>query len=173
MEMVRPITPPTPAIVVIALVSFEKKKTMYALRASDGTWSAIEMMTHSTTPTTRIAVLISRKRVGTSSRLSQPTQSESIRRVSRDVVLMELFRWRTFDDRDRGGAHPEKILVRIFDFDTDRKSLRHSDPVQLALHIRHAGRRQIDFAFRLNRPSDSLHFSAEALVRRGRKINNR
>src|SRR5262249_11227606 len=122
------------------------------------------MMTQSTTPATRIAVLISRKRVGASSRLNQPTQSESIGRASRNVALMELFRRRTFDDRDRGRAHTEKILVGIFDFDAHRKTLRDADPVQFALHIRHAGGRQIDLALRFNSPSDSLHFSAEALV---------
>jgi hypothetical protein len=36
---------------------------------------------------------------------------------------------RAFDDRDRGRAHAEKIDIRIFDFDADRKALRDSDPV--------------------------------------------
>src|SRR5215471_20988895 len=96
------------------------------------------MMTQSTTPRTRIPVLISRKRVGASSRLNQPIQSESIGRASRNVALMELFRRRTFDDRDRGRAHTEKILVGIFDFDADREPLRDAYPVQLALYVRHA-----------------------------------
>src|SRR5262249_29883384 len=131
------------------------------------------MMTHSTTPVTRIAVLISRKRVGASSRFNQAIQSESIGRASRNVVLMELFRRRAFDDRDRGRAHAKKILVGIFDFDADREPLRDTHPVQFALHVWHTGGWKIDLALRFNSPSDSLHFSAEALVRRGRKINNR
>src|SRR4029453_16050806 len=99
------------------------------------------MMTQSTGPATRIAVLTSRKRVGASSRLSQPIQSESIGRASRNVVLMKSFTRRTFDDRDGGGAHPEKILVGIFDFNTDRARLRDAHPVEFAFHIRHAGGR--------------------------------
>src|SRR5215472_1901587 len=99
------------------------------------------MMTQSTTQTTRIAVLTLRRRVGASSCLSQPIQSESVGRASRNVALIWLaclicrasvpgaetfyrnalqlmcsahsFRRRTFDDRDRGRAHTEKILVRI------------------------------------------------------------
>src|SRR5262249_34697546 len=101
------------------------------------------MMTHSTTPMTRIAVLISRKRVGASSRVSQPIQSESIGRASRNVVLMELFPRRTFNDCNCGCAHAEKILVGIFDFDADWESLRDADPVQLAFDVGHARGRQV------------------------------
>src|SRR5262249_10821693 len=133
-----PMYPSTPRSLVTVLVFCEKKKTMYALMASSGTCSAIEMITQSTTPTTSIAVLRSRKGSGASSCLSQPIQSESIGRASRNVVLMELFGRRTLDDRDRGRAHAEKILVRIFDFDAHGKTLRDAHPVQLALHVRHA-----------------------------------
>src|SRR5262245_26341633 len=125
------------------------------------------MMTQSTAPMTRMAVLISRKCVGASSRLSQPTQLESIGRASRNVVLMELFRRRTFDDRNRGRAHAEKILIRLFDFDPDRETLRDAHPVQFAFHIWDAGCREIDLALRLNRPSDSLHHPAKSLIGRG------
>src|SRR5437899_5342109 len=98
-----------------------------------------------------MAVLILRALVGASSPLSQPSQWESSGRASRRVALMKLFRGRrTFDDRDRGSAHPEKIFVRIFDFDADRKTLRHPHPVQFALHIRDTRRRQIDLAFGLH-----------------------
>src|SRR5690242_18196093 len=115
------------------------------------------MMTQSTGPATRIAVLTSRKRVGASSRLSQPIQSESNGRASRNVALMKSFaRRRSFDDRDRRSAHAEKILVGIFDFDANRETLRDTDPVQFAFHIRHTRRREIEFAFSLHRPSDSL-----------------
>ena len=99
------------------------------------------MMTQSTTPRTRIAVLISRKRVGASSRLSQPIQSESIGRASRNVALTELFRRRTFDDRDGGRAHAEKIVVGIFDFDADREPLSDAYPVQLPLYDRDCAKR--------------------------------
>ena len=87
------------------------------------------MMTQSATQTTSIAVLISRKGVGANSRLSQPIQFESVGRASINVVLMELFWRRIFDDRDRGCAHAKQILVWIFDFDAHRKSLRDPHPV--------------------------------------------
>src|SRR5215468_11102926 len=137
------------------------------------------MITHKTTPPTTIAVRISRARVGASSRFNQPNQCESLasepdwRNASTNVALMELFRRWTFDDRDRGRAHTEKILVRIFDFDPNREALRDAHPVQFAFHVRHSRGRQIDLAFGLHGPTDSLHFSTEALVRRGREINNR
>src|SRR6266480_5626653 len=131
------------------------------------------MMTHKTAPATMMAVRISRRRVGASSLFNQPTQSESLGRVSRNVALMELFpRW-TIDDRDRGRAHPEKIGIGILDFDAHGESLRDAHPIQFTFHIRHAGGRQIDLALRLNRPTNPLHFSTEALVRCGRKINDR
>src|SRR6516225_6495158 len=128
------------------------------------------MMTHKTTPTTRMTVLIWRRRVGANSRFNQPTQSESSGCASSKVALIELFPRRTFDDRDRGRAHAEKILVRVFDFDTHRKALRDAHPVEFALHVRNAAEWQIDLAFGLHCPSDPLHFSTETLVRRGRKI---
>src|SRR5438132_10236968 len=137
------------------------------------------MITHKTAPATMTAVRISRALVGASSRLSQPSQSESIgsepdwRNASRNVALMELFPRRTFDDRDRGRAHAEKIRVGIFDFDANRKALRDAHPVEFAFDVRNSRWRQIDLALRLNRPTNSLHFSTEALVRRGRKVNDR
>src|SRR5205807_865108 len=131
------------------------------------------MMTHKAAPATMMAVRILRACVGASALLNQWFQSESSGRASRNVALTKLFRRRTFDDRDRGRPHTEKILVWIFDFDTDRESLRDAHPVQFALHIRHAGGRQIEVAFRLHCPTDSLHFAAEALVRRGREVNDR
>src|SRR5262249_6229415 len=67
----------------------------------------------------------------------------------------------------------EKIGVGIFDFDAYWESLRHADPVQFALHVRNSRRRQIDLAFGLNCPTDSLHSATEALVRRRREIDNR
>jgi hypothetical protein len=87
------------------------------------------MITHKTAPPTRIAVRILRARVGANSLFSQVIQSELTERASRNVALMELFLRRTFDDRDRGRAHAEKIDIRIFDFDPNRKALRDSDPV--------------------------------------------
>src|SRR6476659_3163341 len=69
---------------------------------------------------------------------------------------------RTFDNRYGGRAHAEKILVGIFDFDTDRESLRYAYPVQFPFHVRHPGGRQIDLALWLNSPSNSLHFSVKA-----------
>src|SRR3954463_902988 len=131
------------------------------------------MMTHKMVPATMMAVRILRALIGASSPLSQPSQSESSGRASRSVALMKLFRRRTFDDRDRGCAHPEKIEIRIFDLDADRESLRDAHPVQFALHIRNTCRRQVDLAFRLHRPPDSLHLSTKALPRRGREVNNR
>src|SRR6266513_2069174 len=128
MPMVAPISPRSPVSFVRNFVSFETKKIIYAETDSSGTWSVIEMMTHKTAPATMMAVLILRALVGASSRLSQPSQSESIGRASTNVALI-LFRWRTFDDRDRGRAHAEKILVGIVDFDANRKALRDSDPV--------------------------------------------
>src|SRR5258707_4320281 len=130
------------------------------------------MMTHKTAPVTMMAVRISRARVGASSCRNQPIQSESRGRASRNVALMELFP-RTLDDRDRGRAHAEEIRVGIFDFDADRESLRDAHPVQFAFHVRNSRWRQINLAFGLNRPSDSLHFSSKSLVRRGREVNNR
>src|SRR6266567_5356002 len=130
------------------------------------------MITHKTAPATMMAVLILRACVGASSLLNQWFQSESSGRASRNVALTKLFRRRTFDDRDRGRPHAEKILVGIFDFDADWKTLGDAYPVQLAFHVRNSRRRQIDFAFGLHCPSDSLHFSTEALVRRGRKVND-
>src|SRR6266436_5038805 len=130
------------------------------------------MMTHKTAPATMMAVLISRALVGASSCRNQPIQSESIGRPSRNVALMELF-LRTLDDRDRGRAHAEKIRVGIFDFDANRKALRDAHPVKFAFDVRNSRWRQIDLALRLNRPTNSLHFSTEALVRRGRKVNDR
>src|SRR6266576_3586177 len=117
------------------------------------------MTTHKTAPTTIIAVLISRGDVGASSLFNQPFQLESIGRASTNVSLMELFPRRTFDDRNRRRAHPEKIFVRILDFDAHRKTLRDAHPVQFALHVRHTRGGQIDLAFGLHRPSDSLDFS--------------
>src|ERR1700719_1934540 len=104
------------------------------------------MMTHKTAPATMMAVLILRALVGASSRLSQPSQSESTesepdwRNASRNVALMDSFP-RTFDDRDRGRAHPEKIGIGILHFDAHRKALRDADPVQFAFHIRYTGGR--------------------------------
>src|SRR5215467_423226 len=98
------------------------------------------MITQSTTPMTSIAVLRSRKGSGANSCLSQPNQSESTGRASANVVAMELFRWRTFDDCDRGCAHAEKILVWTFDLDAYREALRDPHPVQFALHVWHSGR---------------------------------
>src|SRR6266705_3190486 len=131
------------------------------------------MMTHKTAPATMMAVLISRPRVGASSLLNQWFQSESSGRASRNVALTKLFPRRTFDDRNRGRAHAEKILVGIFDCDADWKALGDAYPVQFAFHVRNSRRRQIDFAFRLHCPTDSLNLSAKALVRRGRKVNDR
>src|SRR4051812_31137536 len=105
------------------------------------------MSTHKTAPATMMAVRILRACVGASSLLNQWFQSESSGRASRNVALMKLFRWRTLDDRDCGRAHPEKILVGTLDFDANRESLRDTHPVQFALHVGHAGRRQIDLAF--------------------------
>src|SRR5260370_21608180 len=124
------------------------------------------MMTHKTVPATMIAVLISRARVGASSLISQPIQSESLgsepdwRNASRNVALMELFPLRTFDDRDCGRAHAEKILVGIFDLDANRKALRDSHPRQFALHVRHACGRQIALAFGFPCASESLNLPA-------------
>ncbi len=87
------------------------------------------MMTHKTAPATMMAVLISRGCVGASSRLSQPIQSESSGRASRNVALMKLFLWRTFDDRDRGRPHTEKVRVWIFDLDAHGETLGDSHPV--------------------------------------------
>src|SRR6266699_6559174 len=129
------------------------------------------MMTHKTAPATMMAVRISLARVGASSCRNQPIQSESIGRASRNVALMELF-LRTLDDRDRGRAHAEKIRVGIFDFDANRKALRDAHPVEFAFDVRNSRWRQIDLALRLHRPTNSLHFSTEALVRRGREIND-
>src|SRR6266487_4150445 len=131
------------------------------------------MMTHKAAPATMMAVRILRACVGASSLLNQWFQSESSGRASRNVALTKLFRRRTFDDRDRGRPHAEKILVGIFDFDADWKTLGDAYPVQLAFHVRNTRRRQIDFAFGLHCPSDSLHFSSKSLVRRGRQVNNR
>src|SRR5437016_10607800 len=131
------------------------------------------MMTHKTAPATMMAVRILRACVGASSLLNQWFQSESSGRASRNVALTKLFPRRTFDDRNRGRAHAEKILVGIFDFDADWKTLGDAYPVQFAFHVRNSRRRQIDFAFRLHCPTDSLHFSTEALVRRRREINDR
>src|ERR1700736_4441166 len=114
------------------------------------------MMTHKTAPPTMMAVLILRALVGASSRRNHAIQSESMGRASRNVALMDLFP-RTFDDRDRRRAHPEKVGIRILNLDANWESLRDADPVQFALHVRHAGGRQIDLALGLNRPSDSLH----------------
>src|SRR5437660_3437876 len=123
------------------------------------------MMMHKAAPATMMAVRILRSCVGASSLLNQRFQSESSGRASRNVALTKLFRRRTFDDRDRGRPHAEKILVGIFDFDTDRESLRDAHPVQFALHIRHAGGREIDLAFGLHCPSDALNFYARASAR--------
>src|SRR4029450_7267459 len=98
------------------------------------------MTTHKTTPTTRMAVLISLSRVGASSRFIQANQSESLGRA-RNVALMELFPWRTLDNGNRGRAHAEKILVGIFDFDANGETLRHAHPVEFALHNRHRAKR--------------------------------
>src|SRR4030095_3803944 len=125
------------------------------------------MITHKTTPLMMIAVLISRARVGASSRFNQPTQSESIARASRNVAFMRSFARRPFDDRNGGRAHPEKILIWIFYFDAHRESLRDTHPVQFAFHNRHSAKGQIGLAFGLHGPSNSLDASAEALVRRG------
>src|SRR5216117_3112301 len=92
------------------------------------------MMTHKAAPATMMAVRILRACVGASSLLNQWFQTESSGRASRNVALTKLFRRRTFDDRDRGRPHAEKILVGILDFDTDRESLRDAHPVQFALH---------------------------------------
>src|SRR5437879_7663804 len=130
------------------------------------------MMTHKTAPATMMAVRISRARAGASSCRNQPIQSESGGCASRNVALMELFP-RTLDDRDRGRAHAEEIRVGIFDFDANRKALRDAHPVQFAFQVRNSRWRQLELALRLHRPSDSLNLSAEALVRCGRKINDR
>src|SRR6266705_3615177 len=122
------------------------------------------MMTHKTAPATMMAVLISRPRVGASSLLNQWFQSESSGRASRNVALTKLFRWRTFDDRNRGRAHAEKILVGIFDFDTDRESLRDAHPVEFAFDVRNSRWRQIELALRINRSTNPLHFSNVALA---------
>ena len=140
MAIVTPMSPPTPTMVVASLLGFETKKIMYAVIASSGTCNAIEMMTHKTVPATMMAVLISRVRVGASSCRNQPTQSESIGRAPRNVSLMSLPARRTLDDCDRGRAHAEKILIRIFDFDADWESLRDADPIQLAFDIRNPRR---------------------------------
>src|SRR5438874_10257114 len=130
------------------------------------------MMTHKTAPATMMAVRISRARAGASSCRNQPIQSESRGCASRNVALMKLFP-RTLDDRDRGRAHAEEIWVGIFDFDANRKALRDPHPVQFAFNVRNSRWRQIELALRLNRPTNPLHFSTEALVRRGREINDR
>src|SRR5207302_10252414 len=97
------------------------------------------MMTHKAAPATMMAVRILRACVGASSLLNQWFQSESSGRVSRNVALPKLFRRRTFDDRSRGCAHAEKILVGFLNFATVRKSLRDAHLVQCAPHISHAG----------------------------------
>src|SRR5438270_11423532 len=97
------------------------------------------MMTHKAAPATMMAVRILRSCVGASSLLNQRFQSESSGRGSRNVALTKVFRRGTFDDRDRGRPHAEPILVGIFDFDTDRESLRDADRVHVALHRRDGG----------------------------------
>src|SRR5213596_3791849 len=131
------------------------------------------MMTHKAAPATMMAVRILRACVGASSLLNQWFQSESSGRASRNVALTKLFRRRTFDDRNRGRPHAEKILVGIFDFDTDRESLRDAHPVEFAFDVRNSRWRQIELALRLHCPADSLDFSTKALVRRGREVNDR
>src|SRR5215470_8957442 len=121
----------------------------------------MEMMTHKTVPTTMIAVRISRSRVGLSSRFKNPIQSKSSDRVSWKVALIKSLSRRTFDNRHCGSAHPEKILVWIFDFDTNWKPLRDPYPVQFAFHVRNSGRWQVELALGLNCPSDSLDYSTE------------
>src|SRR4030095_11066180 len=108
MPMVAPIPPRTAVTVVSFFVGCEMKKIIKAVTATSGTCNVIEMITHKTAPPARIAVRILRARVGASSRLNQPIQSESLGRASRKVALMELFPRRTFDDRDRGRAHAEQ-----------------------------------------------------------------
>src|SRR5207237_10644448 len=93
------------------------------------------MMTHKAAPATMMAVRILRACVSASSLLNQWFQSESSGRASRNVELTKLFQRRTFDDRDRGPPHAEKILVGIFDFDTDRESLCDQHPVQFEFQI--------------------------------------
>src|SRR4029453_11834941 len=127
----------------------------------------MEMITHNVTPLTMLAVRISRARVGASSRFNQPTQLESIGRASSNVALMKLLRQRTFDDRNCRSTHSEKILIGIFDFDPNGKTLRDPHPVQFAFHNRHSAKGQIGLAFGLHCPSNSLHSSAKSLVRRG------
>src|SRR6266550_5818337 len=85
----------------------------------------------------------------------------------------KLFRRRTFDDRNRGCSHTKKIDIGIFDFDANRKALRDAHPVEFAFDVRNSRWRQIELALRLHRPTNPLYFSTEALVRRGREINNR
>src|SRR5215468_6111282 len=98
-------------------------------------------------------------------------------RIHRNVLQLmrppNSFARRTFDNRHCGSAHPEKILVWIFDFDTNWKPLRDPYPVQFAFHVRNSGRWQVELALGLNCPSDSLDYSTEALVRSRREINNR
>ena len=48
--------------------------------------------------------------------------------LRRSMIRELILRW-TFDDRDRGRAHAEKILVGIFDFDANRETLCYSHPV--------------------------------------------
>src|SRR6266513_78740 len=85
----------------------------------------------------------------------------------------KLFRRWTFDDRHRGCSHTKKIDIGIFDFDANRKALRDAHPVEFAFDVRNSRWRQIELALRLHRPTNPLYFSTEALVRRGREINNR
>src|SRR5258708_27253997 len=107
------------------------------------------MITHKPAPPTMMAVRILRARVGASSRRNQPIQSESMGRASTNVALMDLFP-RTFDDRDRGRAHPEKVGIGIFDFDANRELLRDADPVQLSFHAVRPRRTQLDCACSLH-----------------------
>src|SRR5207244_10222954 len=104
------------------------------------------MMTNKSAPATMMAVRILGACVGASSLLNQWFQSESSGRASRNVALTKLFRRRTFDDRDRGRPHAEKILVGIFDFDANQKALRDSDPVHFASHVRPTRRQQTHFS---------------------------
>src|SRR5712671_3500710 len=149
---VRPTTAAMPVRIVATTSDFEKKKIMYADSASSGTRSAFETTTTIVTSAVIRSMRAQRSGVSVSSS-RRSCIAASLAASSRATALFMVH------DHDGGGADAHQLLGRTLEGDADGKTLCDPDPVEVALHRRHA--RNAEVVHLGDGRTDALHRSAE------------
>ena len=145
MPMVRPISPPTPTIIVfkLALLGNEESHVGGDRQLRHLQRHRNDHAQHRGSDHNRCSdfARASGVELMAFNHPREPIRITRFHRASTNDRAHKLFRWRTFDDRNSGRAHAEKILVGILYFDADGETLRDAHPVQFPFHVRHTGGR--------------------------------